>query len=84
MRQDGEYLKYPVTIKKKVWAKASAISGHPHDIWRRDKHGNPIHWQEYGNENSRYGWKILNIHPDNNAPADINYLHPVHHTVTNI
>lgn len=82
MRKDGDTLKYPVTIKKKVWAKAAAMAGHPDDIWRRDKYGNPIHWQEYGNEDSKYGWKILSTHSDNNAQADMDYLYPVHHSIT--
>lgn len=82
MSNIGDKPKYPLPLKKKVWAKAAIVPGHPGDIWRRDRNGNAIHWQEYGKINSKYGWKIINANPANDA--DIEHLHPVHHSVTEI
>lgn len=76
--------KYTTAIKRKVWDKAMPIQGHPADIWRRDKDGNVIHWQEYGNTDAKYGWKIINTQPHSDEPADIEYLHAVHIEISNV
>lgn len=49
---------YTLVERKKIWSKASAVTGHPPDIWRRDNSGNVINWQEYLNRQSKYGWEI--------------------------
>lgn len=84
MSNTGDKPKYPLHVKKKVWAKAAVMPGHPDDIWRRDKKGNAIHWQEYGNTNSKYGWRIINTQPAGAADAMLEHLHPVHHTSSEI
>lgn len=78
MRENAHIGKFTTATKRKVWNKAALLQGHPPDIWRRDKEGNVIHWQEYGNKESKYGWKIHNAHPQSHELTDIKYLHPVH------
>lgn len=81
MGNDSTHDIYNIKIRKKVWAKALILDGHPPDIWRRDRAGNVINWQEYGKKASQYGWKIVNTLPNNSTSADIEHLHPVHNTV---
>lgn len=76
--------RYNVSIRKKVWAKARSIQGHPDDIWRRDNHGNVMNWQDYGKTGTPYGWKILSTHADGIAGDDAEHLHPIHHSVDNL
>ena len=31
--------------------------------WRLDRYGSPIHFKDYGNTNSQYGWEVDHIKP---------------------
>ncbi len=84
MGENSIYSRYHINVRKKVWAKAGILEGHPPDIWRRDRKGNVINWQEYGNDESQYGWKIITTNQGSNAIADIEHLHPVHNKVKDI
>lgn len=35
-----------------------------------DKYGNEIHYCEYGNTNSKYGWEVDHIKPQNRGGSD--------------
>ncbi|HEY9177165.1 MAG TPA: hypothetical protein VIN07_05720 [Flavipsychrobacter sp.] len=78
MKGNTDKGKLTTGVKRKVWNKAALLQGHPPDIWRRDMQGNVIHWQEYENKESKYGWKIHNANLQSNELTDIEYLHPVH------
>ncbi len=49
---------YTISIRKKVWQKAKTLKGHDDDIWRRDKNGKLLNWQDYNDKDSEYGWTI--------------------------
>lgn len=83
MTQEANPDRYTTSLRKKVWAKAAAIQGHPPDIWRRDGHGNVMNWQDFGDTESVYGWKILSKRNNNEASSDTEHLHAFHHSVNN-
>lgn len=53
-------LKNPATIRA-VWEKGQRIPKRDPSVWRRDKDGHMIKFDEYGNRNSAYGWEIDHI-----------------------
>lgn len=53
--------KIPKKLRKQIWDKAQTVEGHPEDIWRKDKNGNIINWQQYDSEENGYGWVIVKI-----------------------
>lgn len=52
----------PPTIRA-VWNKGEVIFGYDSTHWRRDAFGHIIRFEDYGNEESRYGWHIDHIKP---------------------
>jgi len=46
--------------KDLVWEKAEKIYGKfkKAHLYRKDKYGNEIHYNKYGDTSSRYGWEI--------------------------
>lgn len=65
--------------KRAVWRKGNTIPGFDLDIWRRDKCGKNIKYEDYGNRGSDYGWEIDHILAVANGGNDefIN-LQPLH------
>lgn len=49
----------PTIIRKTVWEQLAILKGHPPDIWRKDKNGKAINWQEYESSSSEYSWTII-------------------------
>lgn len=62
--------KLPTKTKKEVWQKASALRGHPEDIWRKDADNKPMNWDEYQNPKCNNGWQIIYITPLDEGGAD--------------
>jgi hypothetical protein len=55
---------YSQTMEKlAVWEKGRPIPGFDSTKWRCDRDGNWIHWDEYGNRNSAFGWELDHIWP---------------------
>lgn len=48
---------------KDVWEKARGMPDRDADEWRQDRCGAWLHWQQYNNMKSEYGWKILGVKP---------------------
>lgn len=49
--------------KVAVWLKANPIPGRDMRLWRQDPCGAYMHWNEYGNTNSQFGWEVDHIFP---------------------
>lgn len=59
-----------------VWEKGRGMLDRDASEWRKDQCGAWLHRQQYNNENSEFGWRILNI---NAGGADIlENLQPFH------
>jgi hypothetical protein len=56
------YVFTPYTIKA-VWNKGARIRGYDPSIWRQDQFGHIIHFDDYENTESAYGWHIVQIKP---------------------
>ncbi|MEZ4800141.1 MAG: HNH endonuclease signature motif containing protein [Flavobacteriales bacterium] len=66
-------------IKLIVWQKGSVIQNYPPNQWRRDRCGNAMKWEDYGNRNSNYGWEIDHINPvANNGGDSLDNLQPLY------
>ena|SRR5947209_20590586 len=48
---------------KAVWNSGTPIPGYDATQWRRDRFGHVIHFFDYGNEESPYGWHVDHIRP---------------------
>jgi hypothetical protein len=46
-----------------VWNRGTPILGYDSTIWRRDPFGHIIHFDDYANEESAYGWHVDHIVP---------------------
>lgn len=57
-------------IKKMVWNKAKTIIGYDKNLWRKDIKENICFYDDYGNENSIYGWEIDHIFPSSKGGSD--------------
>lgn len=58
------------TTKKAVWNKGRAIPNYSPEIWRLDKCGLFMKFDEHGNRNSKYGWELDHINPVSNGGLD--------------
>lgn len=65
--------------KMTTWKKGDLIKGHEPSKWRRDKYGNEMKWDEYGDRKSNYGWGIgqINLISNGIVKNTIN-LQPLH------
>ncbi|TAL71314.1 MAG: HNH endonuclease [Bacteroidetes bacterium] len=55
---------------KKVWEKASIVSGNDSNVFRKDQCSAWISRQQYGNRKSSYGWEIDHITPESHGGSD--------------
>lgn len=61
-----------------VWKKGISIGGYDPNLWRKDKCGSLMSFNEYGNRNSDSGWEIDHINPVSNGGNDnLNNLQPL-------
>ena len=54
---------FPQTTVNAVWRKGRLINDYDPNVWRYDRCGNPIKFDDYGNTNSKYGWEIDHVVP---------------------
>lgn len=74
-----EQVSWSVEDKKTIWEKGNHITGYEPNEWRRDKYGNEIKWEDYGNKKSKYGWEIGQVNLISNGVVNsIVNLHPLH------
>lgn len=75
--------------KKAVWRGAIIVNGNHPDQRRKDCCGAWIEWDQYGNDQSEFGWEIDHVFPiakmeDIGIPEeewhDIDNLRPMHHS----
>ena len=50
-------------VKLAVWNKASFVFGKDPLLFRLDQNGLEIHWLDYGNRQSAFGWEIHHVKP---------------------
>jgi len=55
---------------KKVWGKATIVSGNDSNVFRKDQCSAWIARQQYGNRKSSYGWEIDHITPESKKGGD--------------
>jgi hypothetical protein len=70
----------PEQEKLAVWAKGKVIPNFDPSVWRSDRYGNVIRYQDYGDRQSKYGWEI-DHYPTAAALGgsdDISNLQPLH------
>jgi 5-methylcytosine-specific restriction endonuclease McrA len=53
-----------------VWSKGQPISGYSPDIWRTDRCGRVMHFNEHGNRGSKFGWEVDHICPVSRGGSD--------------
>lgn len=58
------------STKLSVWKDGKIIPDYSPDVWRRDKCGKVMKWDEHGNRGSDYGWEIDHINPVSNGGDD--------------
>jgi len=61
---------WTLETKKSVWAKGETKVGYNSDLYRWDKCGNKMQWDQHGNRNSSVGWEIDHIDPVANGGGD--------------
>jgi hypothetical protein len=49
--------------KVAVWLNASPVAGRDSRVWRQDACGALMHWKDYGNCKSKWGWEVDHIVP---------------------
>lgn len=58
-RRDGG--SFDIGTRAALWNQCRTIAGEDSRAVRLDACGAPIHWAEYANTNSRYGWEVDHI-----------------------
>ena len=58
------FMSYSEEQKYRIWYQSTrSINGYDHSLYALDNSGNEIHYQEYGNTDSDFGWEIDHIIP---------------------
>lgn len=55
---------------KAVWNKGNVVYATDPNVWRKDKSGAWINYNQYGNRDSDYGWEIDHIVPESQGGSD--------------
>lgn len=62
-----------------VWNKGIPILHKDAQLYRSDRDGKEIHWREYGNRDSNFGWEIHHVTPVScGGTDDLSNLIPLH------
>jgi hypothetical protein len=64
------------SLVQSVWEKGRAMPGRDPMEWRRDQCGAWLHREQYENEDSEYGWRILTVVAG--GGKDVDDLQPFH------
>lgn len=56
--------RYDDALKKKIWERGRIIKGYDKDKFRQDACGAWIIWDNYGDRESPFGWKVDHIYPE--------------------
>lgn len=67
---------YDNDLITRVWEKARGMQDHDANEWRQDECGAWLHREAYGQEDSDYGWTIVNTTPGGKDVVD--NLRPLH------
>lgn len=67
---------YSYDVIQAVWKTARAMPHKDPARWRKDQCGAWIHFDQYDNEESEYGWKIARVQPG--PGTAIKNLRPLH------
>lgn len=62
-------------LRDLIWSKAYTIPGHSPSEWRKDECGAWIHYSDYGDRESPFGWEIDHISPE--GPTVLFNLRPL-------
>lgn len=54
-------MSYSKEVVDQVWEKGRATGNRDSNEWRKDECGAWIRYNQYGSEESGFGWKILNV-----------------------
>ena len=57
----GKSMEFSDATVQAVWQKARVMPERNPDVWRRDQCGAWLHREQYENDKSEYGWKILKV-----------------------
>lgn len=75
-----DHLTYLEDLKRAAWGRTSPVGGHA-NAWefRKDKLGNLVRYQDYGNRKSPFGWELDFIVPravgGSSDPENLQALH---------
>ena len=69
-------MKFSKEVIDAVWRKARAAADQDSTEWRKDECGAWITYEHYDNEDSEFGWKILNV--SGGSPDEPGNLRPFH------
>ena len=53
-----------------IWEMGHELLGEDPDEVREDDCGDEIHWEDYGDRDSEYGWEVDHIDPDEGGGLD--------------